>query len=140
MMAVVLILGVPPAPEHVTLQYSLTFSGTTAGGAIAGTWGGTAVQGTYSDGRWAINSGEKLVVGGTYRCNTGCEFAGTAIYRGTSTAVSLAAKTLGETRRTETVAGNLSIDLTPPVLHKETRMRDATGPLADPRCPPPHTA
>jgi hypothetical protein len=115
-MAVVLILGVPTTPEHVTLQYSLTFSGTSARGTIVGTWGGTAVQGTYSDGHWAIASEGRLVVGGTYRCSTGCDFAGTVIYRGTSTPVSLVAKTLGDTERTETVAGNLSIDLTPPVL------------------------
>jgi hypothetical protein len=49
--AFVFILGVPPAPEHVTLEYSLTFSGTSAGGMIVGTWGGTDVQGTFSDGR-----------------------------------------------------------------------------------------
>jgi hypothetical protein len=121
--AVFLILGVPPAPEHVTLQYSLTFSGTSAGGTIVGTWGGTAIQGMYSDGRWAVASGGRVVVGGTYRCSTGCDFAGTVIYRGTSTAVSLGAKTLGETERTETVAGNLSIDLTPPVL-----LAPSTGP------------
>jgi hypothetical protein len=123
-MAVVLILGVPPAPEHVALQYSLTFSGTSAGGTIVGTWGGTAVQGTYANGRWAIASGEGWVASGTYRCSTGCDFAGTVIYRGTSTAISLAARSLGDTNRTETVAGNLSIDLRPPVLSAPS-----TGPI-----------
>jgi hypothetical protein len=122
-MAFVSILGVPPAPEHATLQYSLSFSGTSAGGTIVGAWGGTAVRGAFSDGRWAIASGERLVVSGTYRCNTGCDFAGTVIYRGTPTPVSLEAKTLGATERTETLVGTLSIDLTPPVL-----LAPSTGP------------
>lgn len=45
---IVVLTGRPP--EVATLHYSLTFSGTSAKGTIAGTWGGTAVVGAYSDG------------------------------------------------------------------------------------------
>lgn len=86
-------------------------SGTSAEGTIAGSWGGTPVQGTYSDALWATVSGGKVVLGGTYHCNSGCAFNGTVSYWGVSTAVLLLAKTLGDTERTETVAGDLSINL-----------------------------
>jgi hypothetical protein len=109
--AVVLMMGSPRPPEHATLHYSLTFSGTSAKGTIAGTWGGTAVQGAYSDRLWAIASGASLVVGGDYHCNAGCTFNGTVSYLGVSTSISLLAKTLGDTERTETVSGDLSINL-----------------------------
>jgi hypothetical protein len=110
--ALVLLVALPGRPpEHATLHYSLTFSGTSAKGTIAGTWGGTAVVGAYSDGLWGIAAGGTLVVGGTYHCNAGCTFNGTVTYLGVSTAVSLVAKTLGDVERTETVSGDLSINL-----------------------------
>lgn len=112
--AAVLIMGSPGGPEHATLHYSLTFSGTSAKGTIAGSWGGTAVHGGYSDRLWAIASGAKLVVGGAYHCNAGCTFDGTVNYLGASTSISLMAKTLGDTERTETVTGDLSINLPRP--------------------------
>ena len=108
-------LAAPAAAQDARLTYTLTFSGTTARGTIAGAWGGLLVQGAYANGQWVIVSGGAPLVGGTYRCGGGCTFEGSVNY-GPGTRFSLDASAL-EDSGTATASGSLSLDLRPPYLN-----------------------
>lgn len=108
------VLAAPAAGQDATLPYSLTFSGTPAQGTITGAWGGMLVQGSYAAGRWLLVSGGRPVVGGTYRCDSGCTFDGVLVY-GHATNFRLDVPALQATG-TGSVDGSLPINLTPPTL------------------------
>lgn len=115
LLAVVVSAALPAAAQRAELPYALTFSGTVTRGTISGEWGGMLVRGGYSDGRWAIFSGARVAVDGTYRCDTGCTFDGSVDYA-TPTRVELYVGALSDTNGKQTVSGSLPLDLTPPTL------------------------
>ena len=113
--AIVVSFAAPAAAQSAVLPYALTFSGTFTQGTISGEWGGMFVRGAYAGGRWALVSGGRIVVDGTYRCDAGCTFDGIVDYA-TPMRVVLYVETLADADRTETVTGSLPLDLTPPTL------------------------
>lgn len=115
LLAVVVSFAPSAAAQTATLPYSLTFSGTVTQGTISGAWGGLFARGAYAGGRWALFTGGRVVVDGSYRCDTGCTFDGNVDYA-TPTKVQLYVETLGTSDTTQTVAGSLPLDLKPPTL------------------------
>jgi hypothetical protein len=117
MILLAIVVGFAPAAaaQSAVLPYALTFSGTSTHGTISGEWGGMFVRGGYAGGRWALVSGGRIVVDGTYRCDVGCTFEGSVDYA-TPTGVALYVETLADSDRTETVSGSLTLGLTPPTL------------------------
>ena len=83
-LAVVLAIGVVsprPAAAQVAPSYHLTvtgetFSGVHPSGAIAGTFGGVAVDGSYSGGAWNLVAYGRPFAAGTYACVQVCQFTG----------------------------------------------------------------
>lgn len=105
----------PAAAQSALVPYSLTFSGTYTQGTINGEWGGMFVRGAYGGGRWALISGGRIVVDGTYRCDVGCTFDASVDYA-IPTRVALYVETLMGTESTGTVSGSLPLNLRPPTL------------------------
>lgn len=64
-----------PLSYHLTLTGE-TYSGTHPSGAIAGTFGGVAVDGTYSGGAWTFAAYGRPFATGTYACVKVCRFDG----------------------------------------------------------------
>jgi len=114
-LAIVVSFAAPAAAQSAVLPYALTFSGTYTQGTISGEWGGMFVRGVYAGGRWALASGGRIVVDGTYRCDGGCTFDASVDYA-TPMRVALYVEALRGTDSTGTVSGSLSLDLTPPTL------------------------
>lgn len=83
-LAAILAIGVVlpgPASAQAPLSYHLTltgetYSGTHPSGAIAGTLGGVAVDGTYSGGAWTLAAYGRPFAAGTYACVKVCRFDG----------------------------------------------------------------
>lgn len=83
-LAAVLAAGIvlpSPAAAQADLSYNLTlrgdwFADTTPRGAIAGTFGGVAVDGRYTGGNWTMAVYGHPFAAGTYRCVTVCTFSG----------------------------------------------------------------
>lgn len=70
-----------PATAQAPLSYNLTvtgetFSGIRPSGAIAGTFGGVAVDGAYSGGAWTLSSYGRPFAAGAYACVKICRFGG----------------------------------------------------------------
>lgn len=83
-LAAILAIGVVlpgPASAQAPLSYHLTltgetYSGTHPSGALAGTLGGVAVDGTYSGGAWTLAAYGRPFAAGTYACVKVCRFDG----------------------------------------------------------------
>ncbi|HEV2359983.1 MAG TPA: hypothetical protein VGX97_09790 [bacterium] len=86
-LAAVLAIGVAspgPAGAEAALPYNLTltgslYSGVHPTGAIAGTFGGVAVDGQYSGGGWNLSAYGRPFAAGTYACVFVCRFTGTTL-------------------------------------------------------------
>lgn len=73
-----------PAAAQASLSYNLMvtgeiFSGIRPSGTISGTFGGVAVDGSYSGGAWTLSSYGRPFAAGTYACVTICRFDGRTV-------------------------------------------------------------
>jgi hypothetical protein len=86
-LAAILAIGIVsprPAAAQMPLSYHLTltgasYSGARPSGAIGGTFGGVAVDGTYSGGAWTLAAYGRPFATGTYECLRICRFTGTTL-------------------------------------------------------------
>ncbi|MBI4278048.1 MAG: hypothetical protein HY660_06290 [Armatimonadetes bacterium] len=75
-------LAAPGFAGHIgpAVPYSLTLSGSTSGGGIAGKFGGVTVGGAYMGGEWVLTVYGKPFVKGIISCTAGpCTLSGTMV-------------------------------------------------------------
>lgn len=115
LLALVFSFAPPAGAQSAMVPYALTFSGTYTQGTISGEWGGMLVRGAYAGGRWALFSGGRIAIDGSYRCDVGCTFDASVDYA-ILTRISLYVDTLMATDSTGTVSGSQPLYLRPPTL------------------------